>query len=145
MATSWLPGPLHPQPTRRNSFEYFFYTKHHGQDHSAIQGLSNMTRDEEFGVFELADFHDLSDDKGNLFGLRLDAQGAILELGTDGQQVAEFPVPQSLTPWHGYPLLPLKSRGRPRLASPKQALRKMLAAQILNDRQYRRLLGGKPV
>jgi hypothetical protein len=144
MAPGSLPGLLHPQRTQRSAFQYFFYDKHHGKDPLASQWLAEIKQDEEFAVFDLADLHGLSDDKGNLFGLRLGPASAILELGTDSQQVAEFPASQPQQAWHGYPMWPLKSRGRPRLASPKQGLLKMVAAQLLTRPQYQRLIKGKP-
>lgn len=89
------PGPLHPQRTRRSGYESFFYDKHHkvGPSEDA-QWLSDMTHDEEFAVFDLGDFHDLSDAKGDLYGLRLGPEGKVMSLGTREEQVAKFPLAQ---------------------------------------------------
>ncbi len=102
-------GPIHPQPTRRSSYRYLFYNKHHGYDDRASRWT--LSQDEEFAVFDTADFHDLSDDRGWLYGVRPHIGGRIPELGTEGQQLAEFPSARDNEPWHGYPLWPLKDKG----------------------------------
>jgi len=40
-----------------------------------------------------------------------DEAGHIPDLGTWGQQIAEFPLARSNDPWHGYPLWPLGEEG----------------------------------
>src|SRR4051794_19996466 len=108
MPNGQYPGPLHPHRTRRSGQQYFFYDKHHRAGHSEdAQWLPDMTRVEEFAVFDLADFHDLSDDKGDLYGLHLSPEGMVMYLGTRDEQVAEFPVAREGHAWHGYPVWPI--------------------------------------
>ncbi len=93
MPKGQYPGPLHPRRTERSGYEYYFYDKHHKAGYSEdAQWLPEMTHDEEFAVFNLADSHELSNEKGDLYGLRLSAEGNVLILGTREAQVAEFPL-----------------------------------------------------
>ena len=105
-------GPIHPKPTRRSGYRYFFYAKHHGQGGpDAAQWLPTLSHDEEFSVFNEADFHDLVDERGWLYGVRVDTDGEVLDVGTVGQQVAAFPYARPNEAWHGYPLWPLREAG----------------------------------
>jgi hypothetical protein len=109
MASGVETGPLHPVPTRRSGYRYFFYVKHHGRGGAGdAQWSDDLSPQEEFGVFDLADEHDLSDQQGNLFGLHIGRAGKILMLGTWKQQVAKFPRAHPGQPWHGYPLWPVE-------------------------------------
>jgi hypothetical protein len=106
-----------------------------------------MTHDEEFAVFDLADLHDLSDEKGDLYGLRLGPEGTIMSLGTREEQVAEFPVAPEGHAWHGYPAWPImrldrdkKERKNP---APREALAKMKEAGLITEKQRKRLARGK--
>jgi len=93
-------GPIHPVPTRRSGYLYLFYNKHHGRGgHEAAQWLPSLSRDDEFAVFDVADRDDLSDERGWLYGIRpRDEAAHIPDLGTWGQQIAEFPLARSNDP-----------------------------------------------
>lgn len=150
MAIGETSGPIHPTPTRRSGHRYLFYDKHHGADRRAAQWSPELTPDEEFAVFDRADWHDLSDDRGWLHGLRLGPDGAVLELGTWGQQLAEFPSARIGEPWHGYPLWPLKEQGPPNRRGEKhrpskEVFAKMEAAGLLTARDRKRLYKGDHV
>jgi hypothetical protein len=102
-------GPIHPVPTRRSGFRYQFYDKHHGRGgKDAAQWLQEMTHQDEFDVFDAADLHEIADERSWLYGVRpRDESGQVPDLGTWGQQVAEFPYARPNETWHGYPLWPL--------------------------------------
>lgn len=149
MSTGASSGPIHPAPTRRSGFRYLFYDKHHGRgDPDASQWLPSMSRDEEFQVFDVADLHDISDDRGWLYGIRpRDRAGQIPELGTWGQQVAEFPVARLNEPWHGYPLWPLgeagpENRKGDKSRPVKSVFLRMEAAGLIMARERKRLNKG---
>ncbi len=110
MATGETSGPIHPVATRRSGHRYLFYVKHHGGG-DAAKWLQELTPDDEFTIFDTADFHDLSCERGWLYGVRNGLGGEVLALGTDRQQIAEFPHARSNEPWHGYPVWPLKEEG----------------------------------
>jgi hypothetical protein len=148
MATGETSGPIHPIPTRRNGYRYLFYDKHHGRGGLDVaRWLPSLGQDEEFAIFDLADFHELADDRGWLYGIRRGAEGAILDLGTWGQQVAEFPRARRDEPWHGYPLWPLKEHGPPNRRGEKhrpskEVFSRMEAAALLTARDRKRLYKG---
>jgi hypothetical protein len=140
-------GPIHPVPTRRSRYRYLFYNRHHGYDQRAAQWLPDLSHDEEFAIFDTADFHELSDERGWLYGIRVGAGGVLLDVGTWGQQVAEFPHARPNEPWHGYPLWPLKEAGPPNRRGEKHrpsrdVFRKMEDARLLTPRDRKRLLKG---
>jgi hypothetical protein len=97
----------------------------------------------------LADQHDLSNQKGDLFGLHLSQAREILELGMRGEQVAEFPVAPKGHPWHGYPAWPIMKLGRDektrKYPAPVGALAKMSEAGLLSESQRKRLARGNHV
>ena len=143
--------PPHPQPTRNGRF-YCFSVKHHRLDDSNdAQWLRELRRDEEFGIFALADERDLSDESGNLYGLRLGINGEVLELGTRGQQIAKFPLAHPNQPWHGYPLWPLKpyaggsNRGAKKVQPSKLVFVTMERAGLLTERNRKRLQKGDQI
>jgi hypothetical protein len=87
-------GPIHPVLTQRSGYRYLFYDKHHGRGgYDAAQWLESLSQADEFAVFDIADEDGLSDLRGWLYRIRPrhDA-GYIPDLGTWGQQVAEFPI-----------------------------------------------------
>ena len=145
MSTGETSGPIHPVPTRRSGYRYLFYDKHHGRGGpDSAQWLPSMSHDDEFAVFDTADFHDLSDDRGWLYGIRRDPDGEVLPLGTWGQQTAEFPFGRENEIWHGYPLWPLKDtgpenrRGEKRRPS-KGVFLKMERANLITTQDRKRL------
>jgi hypothetical protein len=147
MATGETSNPIHPVPTRRSGYRYLFSDRHHGHDARASRWDPEMSREEEFAVFDTADFHDLTDDRGRLYGVRNDPDGRILQLGVWGEQVAEFPFARENEPWHGYPLWPLKEAGPPGRRGEehrpsKDVFLKMEAANLINTRDRKRLLKG---
>jgi len=72
-----------------------------------------LSREEEFGVFDMADRHQLRDGDGNLYGLlisELDGLRRLMELGTKYEQVARFWAEvRTDAHWHGHPLWPFDS------------------------------------
>jgi hypothetical protein len=108
-----------------------------------------MTADEEFAVFDLADLHELSNEKGDLFGLHLDATGKPAPLGTRQEQIAEFPLTQSGSAWHGYPTWPIMRLDREDMTrkypAPAAALEKMKQAGLITETQRKRLRVGKTI
>ncbi len=141
-------GPIHPTPTRRSAHRYQFYAKHHGRGApDASQWRANLSRDEEFATFDDADYHDLSDDRGWLFGVRRGPDGHLSDLGTWDQQVSEYPRARDGEPWHGYPIWPLKQlgpenrRGEEHRPS-KVVFAKMEAAGLLTRQERKRLSKG---
>ena len=138
-------GPIHPIPTRRSSHVYLFYVKHHGGALNASQW--SVDREEEFAVFDSADQHDFSDERGWLYGIGRDAEGEIQDLGIWGQQVAEFPFARPDERWHGYPHWPLKefgpqNRKGERCRPNKEVFLKMEAANVLTPQERKRLYKG---
>ena len=144
MAGQVSPGPEHPVPTRRRQLRYFFYGKHHrnGPSDDAQWCLS---RDDEFSVFDEADDHDLSNSKGDLFGVLKRGDTTFDVLGTRGEQLAEFPVTPAGQPWHGYPLWPISrhDEGGRKSRPSSEALERMVETGVLTHKQKSRLLGGK--
>src|SRR4051812_26742866 len=68
MSTGRDSGPIHPNVTRRHQYRYFFYDKHHGLDRNAACWNPELTREEEFGVFDAADWNEVLGDEGDLYG-----------------------------------------------------------------------------
>jgi hypothetical protein len=140
-------GREHPVRTRISHYRYFFYVKHHGGGGPGdAQWSEEMTPAEEFAVFDDADAFDLCDDSGRaLYGLRRSQLGEVLELGTFGQLVAEFPRAGKDELWHGYPLWPLLRVGSSHKtrAPAKEIYLKMERANLINARDRKRLERGK--
>src|SRR5437016_1851091 len=88
MSVGETSGPIHHVPTRRSGYHYQFYDKHHGRGAPDVaRWLPSMSHDEEFTVFDTADLHDISDERGWIYGVRpRDGAGEIPDLGTWGQQ-----------------------------------------------------------
>jgi hypothetical protein len=140
-------GPLHPVSTRRSGHRYLFYAKHHGRDARAAQWLPDFSHDEEFAIFDTADSHEVADEHGWLYGIRIGPGGEVLDLGTWGQQVAEFPFARQNEPWHGYPLWPLREAGPSNRSGEKHrpsraVFLRMEAVDLLTTRDRKRLLKG---
>lgn len=138
---------LHDGTTQRRHLQYLFTAKHHGADREAARWLPGLTADKEFSVFDLADLHDLSDERGWLYGvLRAEVEG-LRSLGTWNQQMAEFPSANEGQPWHGYPIYPLKGLGpenrRGEKCRPsKEVFSKMVMNGVLTSRERKRLSKG---
>jgi hypothetical protein len=148
MASGDDPCPEHPERTRRNGFRYCFYVDHHGRGSpDDSQWAEDVGREEEFGIFDEADWHDLSDSKGHLYGVRRSPEGEILDLGTKGEQIAKFWRPSANNqPTHGFPLWPVaedSSDNRKKQSAPIAALSKMVEQGLLLPSLYSRLRKGK--
>jgi hypothetical protein len=146
-STETYPGPLHPERTDRNTYQYFFYVKHHNpHNKDASQWLPELSHDEEFQIFNQADVSEIVGANGDLFGLRRGPEEQILILGTDKQMIAEFPHTDPGRAWHGYPMWPIrkgKTAGRYRQPTPREALKKMKEAGWITENQRKRLEAGK--
>ena len=147
MASGEDPCPMHPKPTRLSSFRYCFFTAHHGRGApDDAQWVENLSLDDEFAIFDLSDWHKLSDEKGHYYGLRRSDDGMILTLGTDGEQIAKFWNPLNNNPTHGFPLLPVAADGpanRKQTVVPRIALLKMESVGLLEPTQRKRIQKGK--
>jgi hypothetical protein len=108
----------HPQQTARRTLTYEFTPKHHGRNATASCWLTALTLVEEFEIFDRADGivvaapadnRQVADARGNLYGYEVLAGGSqhLREIGTWDQQMAEYPVQQAGTNWHGYPIWPV--------------------------------------
>lgn len=139
--------PEHDQRTRsERHLRYCFSIKHHGGQKNAAQWVPDLSHEDEFAIFDDADFHELADDDGNLYGLRRDAELNLLPLGTFDEQITKFWWIDANTPWHGSPLWHLKGLGpgnRKTDPIPKEALEKMQMAGFIQAEHSRRLRKGK--
>jgi hypothetical protein len=85
---------IHDRTTQLSHLTYCFTPKHHGAgSRSDARWLPGLPRAEEFAVFDMADLHQLSDDDGNLYGLRIrqdNTSREVLELGTRHEMIARF-------------------------------------------------------
>jgi hypothetical protein len=150
MATGETAGPVHPVPTQRSGFHYQFHVKHHGGDKRAARWNPNLSQEAEFGVFDTADLHDLSDERGGLYGLGRNAEGEVLELGVWEEQVAEFPHARPGESWHGYPIWPLNkaapsNRRKQEYRPSKAVLQKMVVAGLITSSERGRLEKGRVI
>jgi hypothetical protein len=142
-------GPIHPVPTQRNGYRYQFYDKHHGRGGpDAAQWLPSLSREEEFAVFDSADLNELSDEQGRMYGIgSRDETDQIPDLGTLGEQVAEFPYARPNETWHGYPVWPLVQAGpenrRGEMSRPsKEVFQRMVDVGLLTLRERKHLYKG---
>lgn len=149
MVNSGSAGAIHPATTKRSGYQYLFHIKHHNYGAKDVaQWLPDLSRLEEFSIFDRADELDLSSASGDLYGLRIDSDNDILALGTLGQQVAKFPHAHASLPWHGYPLGPLANTRPPHppiRPLPREAIQKMVDQKLLTATQMKRLLRGNHV
>jgi hypothetical protein len=142
---------IHHTSTRQNKRQYQFTPKHHGRDPGAACWLPELTREEEFTVFDVADFTESFDDDGNYYGVLREADGRGLRyLGTWNQQIAKFPYARDGEAWHGYPLYPLAEPAPPnrsgdKLRPAKSVFFKLFRAAMITKRDRKRLMKGDPV
>jgi hypothetical protein len=135
--------------TRRSGFRYLFTARHHGGDTTAAMWLPSLDRDTEFSIFDLADLHDIFDDRGWLYGVLPSDDGDLRDIGTWNEQVAEFqPGTPDGDPWHGYPKWPVAEIGPPNRRKPKcrptrEVFDRMVAAGMINRIQRKQLLNGR--
>ena len=146
---------IHDQRTKERLYFYCFTPKHHDRcAKSDSRWLKEMPRPEEFQVFNMADYHELKDADGDLYGLRISgAPGSrrLLELGDKHEQVARFWAEGRPTdPWHGHPLWPLRSRdagnrAKQNCCPPVEVFDLMVEKGILPATKANRLKTGKHV
>jgi hypothetical protein len=137
----------HFRRTDRSAFRYQFTPKHHGADAEAAQWLPELSLEDEFAVFNLADQHDLSDDDGRLYGILLDGKKLRL-VGTWYQQIAEFPAARSGEASHGYPIWPAnelapENRRGQRMRPATVVFTKFERAGLISAGDKRRLIRGR--
>lgn len=145
-------GPVHPDRTRRSGYAYQFYDKHHGRGApDAARWLPEIGHNEEFRIFDVADWNEIHDEDGRLYGVRTRTQdGDLPDLGTWGQQIAEFPVARENEAWHGYPLWPLlqgspQNRKGEKSRPSKVVFSRMIEVGMLTTRERKRFLKGEHV
>jgi len=145
------PGPTHSKRSARSGYQYFFYDKHHCTGPSAAaQWLlePDLSYEQEFEVFDLADTRELADQNGNLYGMRPRTEaGSVPVLGTRGEQTAKFPQTVAERAWHGFPLWPVAAavsgyRLRP---VPREVLDRMVELGLITSPERSRVRGGKPI
>lgn len=100
---------LFPAVTRKSGYGYVLHPDHRGGGNRS-DSVWAVTPEEEFGCFDLADWHTVQDSKGNLFGVLRGEDAELRRLGTADQLVAKFPFTGPNLAWHGYPLYPVDSR-----------------------------------
>jgi hypothetical protein len=143
------------ESTTRRQLAYMLTAKHHdGKDHNAARWLIELTTLEEFSVFELADFHEIADDDGNLYGVLrsppkalddVSLPKALRRIGTHGQQMAKFWAEAPEKSWHGFPLWALDEAAPPRLQKeeiPKAMINLLQEKQLIAKQHRRRLMRG---
>ncbi len=139
----------HSASTQRSGYRYFFYAKHHGGDAKAAMWLASISRDLEFSIFNQGDLHEILDERGWIYGILLDDDGDLREIGTWDEQVAEFQPGAAVgDPWHGYPQWPVDRLGpanrRKQQCCPDTAVfDRMQAVGMINKVQRKRFLTGR--
>jgi hypothetical protein len=138
--------PEHSEVTRRSKYRYCFTSKHHGGG-SSEDAKWSISREEEFSVFDTADFLEVCDDEGWYYGV-LAAAGKLKDIGTWEQQMAEFPKASEGSPWHGYPIWAVNEEAPPNRSSqkmrpPKSVFRRMEATGLISKQQRKRLFKGE--
>lgn len=142
-----MTDPEHPEPTRRNRYRYLFSNKHHGAGSSSdARWQEDLSGDEEFSIFDNADWFEIVDESGWLYGVLSEA-GELRVLGTWNQQIAEFPLAREGTPWHGYPIWAVNhaapdNRKGVKMRPSKQVFMSLEAAGLITGRQRKRLWKG---
>ncbi len=140
-----------PEPTNPKGYRYYFYPKHHGAGNATdSRWHPEISRQEEFTIFEIAVRLDLADEGGNLYNVRKAADGTILELGVFHEQVARFWKPSTETEaWHGHPLWPVEAgpsnRARQENRPGRSVFRKLVEQGVLSKAQSHRLNNGKNI
>jgi hypothetical protein len=138
---------VHATVSARSGYQYQFTPKHHGMDPNAAQWLPSLTLNEEFAVFDTADTNNWLDAQGNLYGAEKVGADDLRILGTQGEQVAKFPVTAQNQAWHGYPAWPLAwgNRADDDMKPTKAVFEKMEQSGLITKRGRKRLWKGDPV
>lgn len=144
-----LDDEIYPEVTARSGRRYLFTLKHHGKDRQAARWLPDpeLSRDEEFDIFNVADALIVADDRGNFYGVLGAGDGTLRTVGTWSQQVAEFPVAREGEVWHGYPIYPVndlapKNRAGHSCRPAKAVFERMLEVGLIDVRLRKRLVKG---
>jgi hypothetical protein len=139
-----------PEVTKRRRFRYFFHPKHHGAgDPTDSRWKPDVTKSEEFNIFNIADDLDLADEDGNLYNVRKAADGTILELGVFHEQLARFWKPRAAADaWHGHPLWPVgadgpSNRGKQSCRPGRSVFHRLVEQGVLSERDSNRLNNGR--
>ena len=135
---------IHPERTRRRNLQYQFTPKHHGGDRDAARWRPDLTDDEEFSVFDLGDYNDISDTSDYLFGILPGSDGDLRIIGYWNEQIGEFPFARANQPWHGYPCWPLLGDTAPtnRKSPDKMVFQKLREKELITEQQRKRLVKG---
>ncbi len=141
-----------PETTNPKGYRYYFHPKHHTAGNPTVSRWKpDVSRSEEFQIFEIAVRLDLADEDGNLYNVRKGPHGAILELGVYHEQIARFWKPSAPTEaWHGHPLWPIdatgpSNRARQENRPGKSVFHKLVQQGVLSAAQGHRLNNGKNV
>lgn len=141
--------PVHPTPTRRSEYCYKFTDKHHGGGKwDDARWLPDLSRPDEFTVFDTADYHSIADAQGWLYGMLRGIDGKLRELGTWQQQVATFPFANPGQLWHGYPIWAVNkfiappNRADNKMMPPKAVFRQMERVGIITKRERKKFEKG---
>ena len=79
-----------PEVTNPKGYRYYFHPKHHrASNATGSRWKPDVSRQEEFTIFEVAVHLDLADEDGDLYNVRKSEDGAILELGVFQEQIAQ--------------------------------------------------------
>jgi len=141
--------PVHPEPTRKSGYRYQFTEKHHGGGTSEdARWAEDLSHADEFSVFDAADFHDVTDEGGRLYGVFRTQDGVLRDLGTWQQQIAGFPRQSEGSAWHGYPIWAVNhetpaNRSGQQMRPAKAVFQRMQDAGLITKREKKRLLAGK--
>ena len=131
-----------------HGYRYFFHPKHHGAgSRTDACWRPQISRSDEFEIFRDAANRELSDEAGNLYGLRNDSRGGVWDLGTRGEQLALFWNPPEGSPWHGFPCWAIMTkdslnRKGQQYKPPKSIFEKLHKQRILTASQCKRLSKG---
>ncbi len=146
---------IHEAATRLSGLTYCFTPKHHGAGvASDSRWLPDLSRLDEFQVFDMADLHQFRDDDGDLYGLRIVESAGVrrlLELGIKHELVARFWAErQPEAHWHGHPLWPIltakaQNRAKQGCCPPAAVFTRMAEQGLMTVAQARRLKIGKSV
>ncbi len=140
--------PEHSEPTRRSKYRYLFSPKHHGGGSPTdARWVEDLSRNDEFYVFDEADWHEVADGGGWLYCV-LNEAGELRDLGTWDQQVAEFPYAREGVPWHGYPIWAVnhtapENRNGENMRPAKAIFARLEEVGLITARQRKRLWKGK--
>jgi hypothetical protein len=137
-----------PQRSRKRGLSYEISAKHHGGNRRAAMWSPEVTPAEEFAIFDAADFGDVFDGRGSLYGVEPLAQ-QLRTLGMWQEQVAKFPRKRPNEPWHCYPVWPLEIPRKGRATKPrkhrppKEVFDRMREVGLITERQRMRLMNGE--